>query len=53
MPPKKTMTSTVDSLGTNSDPRVLLNVALEAGIPIILWGSPGTAKTDIIKLVVS
>lgn len=31
------------------DSRLLLNLALEVNVPVLLWGSPGTAKTSIIN----
>jgi len=33
----------------DSDKLAVLNVCIEAGLPVLLWGEPGTGKTSIIE----
>ncbi len=33
----------------DGDRLAVLNVCIEAGIPVLLWGEPGTAKTSVIE----
>lgn len=49
VPLRKPRTMTMTTTTSSSNQIALLNVFVESGCPVILWGEPGTAKSSIIE----